>query len=115
MSRSRSNSGGTNGDKDSGTKSGKDSGKDDDKGSGTHGDPTAVVDRALRAALYADDDTALDTGASLLAADPATDVELARRGAEFVAQAWRRGWQPADVVRIVRRELTTPMCASPRP
>nr|WP_202477838.1 DUF2786 domain-containing protein [Streptomyces sp. SID5470] len=47
----------------------------------------------------------MDTGASLLAADPATDTELARRGAEFVAQAWRRGWQPADVVRIVRREL----------
>ncbi|MEU1476234.1 DUF2786 domain-containing protein [Streptomyces sp. NPDC005760] len=70
-----------------------------------NGDTTATVDRAFRAALYADDDTALDTGASLLAADPATDAELARRGAEFVAQAWRRGWQPADVVRIVRREL----------
>ncbi|MFF7560935.1 DUF2786 domain-containing protein [Streptomyces pseudovenezuelae] len=70
-----------------------------------HGDPAGTVDRAFRAALYADDDTALDTGASLLAADPATDTELARRGAEFVAQAWRRGWQPADVVRIVRREL----------
>ncbi|KUM86521.1 MULTISPECIES: DUF2786 domain-containing protein [Streptomyces] len=70
-----------------------------------HGDPAGTVDRAFRAALYADDDTALDTGASLLAADPATDAELARRGAEFVAQAWRRGWQPADVVRIVRREL----------
>ncbi|MFK4100676.1 DUF2786 domain-containing protein [Streptomyces sp. NPDC019531] len=50
----------------------------------------------------------MDTGASLLAADPATDTELARRGAEFVAQAWRRGWQPADVVRIVRRELDDP-------
>ncbi|MER6285491.1 DUF2786 domain-containing protein [Streptomyces sviceus] len=71
----------------------------------THGDPTGTVERAFRAALYTDDDSALDTGASLLAADPATDVELARRGAEFVAQAWRRGWQPADVVRIVRREL----------
>jgi uncharacterized protein DUF2786 len=71
----------------------------------TTGDPTGTVDRAFRAALYADDDTALDTGASLLAADPASDPELARRGAEFVAQAWRRGWQPADVVRIVRREL----------
>lgn len=74
-------------------------------GSGTPGDPPHLVDRAFRAALYADDDTALDTGASLLAAAPATDAELARRGAEFVAQAWRRGWQPADVVRIVRREL----------
>lgn len=69
------------------------------------GDATRIVDRAFEAALYAQDDTALDTGASLLASDPATDAELARRGAEFVAQAWRRGWQPADVVRIVRREL----------
>lgn len=64
-----------------------------------------TVDRAFRTALYSDDDTALDTGASLLAADPAADAELARRGVEFVAQAWRRGWQPADVVRLVRREL----------
>ncbi|WP_180687466.1 DUF2786 domain-containing protein [Streptomyces gossypiisoli] len=68
---------------------------------------TSTVDRAFRAALYAptDDRAALDTGASLLAADPAADAELTRRGLEFVAGAWRRGWQPADVVRIVRREL----------
>ncbi|WP_369171318.1 DUF2786 domain-containing protein [Streptomyces sp. R28] len=63
------------------------------------------VDRAFEHALYADNDTALDTGASLLAADPAADAELARRGEEFVAAAWRRGWQPADVVRLVRRDL----------
>ncbi|MEV6740109.1 DUF2786 domain-containing protein [Streptomyces sp. NPDC051104] len=66
---------------------------------------TTTVDRALRAALYDDTDATLDTGASLLAADPAADGELARRGQEFVAAAWRRGWQPADVVRLVRREL----------
>lgn len=66
---------------------------------------SSTVDRAFRAALYETGDTALDTGASLLAADPAADTELARRGEEFVATAWRRGWQPADVVRIVRREL----------
>ncbi|SDO51043.1 Protein of unknown function [Streptomyces sp. cf386] len=72
--------------------------------SGTPGTPDAV-DRAFRHALYADADTALDTGASLLAADPAADAELARRGREFVAAAWRRGWQPADVVRLVRRDL----------
>ncbi|MER7690112.1 DUF2786 domain-containing protein [Streptomyces sp. NPDC097610] len=65
----------------------------------------SIVERAFEAALYADSDAALDTGASLLAADPASDAELARRGEEFVASAWRRGWQPADVVRIVRREL----------
>jgi hypothetical protein len=63
------------------------------------------VDRAFRAALYDDSDAALDTGASLLAADPAADAELALRGEQFVAAAWRRRWQPADVVRIVRREL----------
>ncbi|MDG5801139.1 DUF2786 domain-containing protein [Streptomyces ossamyceticus] len=66
---------------------------------------TSTVERAFEAALYADTDAALDTGASLLAADPATDAEVARRGREFVAGAWRRGWQPADVVRLVRREL----------
>ncbi|WP_374935396.1 DUF2786 domain-containing protein [Streptomyces resistomycificus] len=66
---------------------------------------TSTVERAFQAALYADSDSALDVGASLLAADPAADAELTRRGEEFVATAWRRGWQPADVVRIVRREL----------
>ncbi|MGW8629839.1 DUF2786 domain-containing protein [Streptomyces sp. NPDC055793] len=64
-----------------------------------------TVDRAFEAALYDTAEQALDTAASLLAADPAADAELARRGEEFVATAWRRGWQPADLVRIVRREL----------
>ncbi|MFI7142000.1 DUF2786 domain-containing protein [Streptomyces massasporeus] len=66
---------------------------------------STTVDRAFGAALYQTGETALDTGASLLASDPAADAELDRRGEEFVAAAWRRGWQPADVVRIVRREL----------
>ncbi|GGY21177.1 DUF2786 domain-containing protein [Streptomyces djakartensis] len=66
---------------------------------------SSTVDRAFEVALYETGETALDTGASLLASDPAADAELARRGQEFVAAAWRRGWQPADVVRIVRREL----------
>ncbi|MFD9096294.1 DUF2786 domain-containing protein [Streptomyces collinus] len=65
----------------------------------------STVERAFRAALYDDTDAGLDTGASLLAADPAADGELARRGEEFMATAWQRGWQPADVVRLVRREL----------
>ncbi|MGW3358080.1 DUF2786 domain-containing protein [Streptomyces bungoensis] len=65
----------------------------------------STVERAFRAALYDHTDTGLDTGASLLAADPIADAELARRGEEFIAAAWRRGWQPADVVRLVRREL----------
>ncbi|MFJ5260998.1 DUF2786 domain-containing protein [Streptomyces sp. NPDC088387] len=69
-----------------------------------------TVDRAFETALYvtADtgaDDVALDTAASLLAADPTADAELDRRGRDFVAAAWRRGWQPADVVRLVRRDL----------
>jgi hypothetical protein len=64
-----------------------------------------TVERAFAVALYADTDTALDTGASLLAADPGADAELARRGQELTAALWRRGWQPADVVRMVRREL----------
>ncbi|MBC2863822.1 DUF2786 domain-containing protein [Streptomyces mexicanus] len=72
--------------------------------SGSSG-PSGTVERALRVALHTATDDALDTGASLLAADPASDAELARRGEELVAAAWRRGWQPADVVRIVRREL----------
>ncbi|MEU3793777.1 DUF2786 domain-containing protein [Streptomyces fructofermentans] len=66
---------------------------------------SGAVERAFAAALYAGSDSALDTGASLLAADPGSDTELARRGEEFVAAAWRRGWQPADLVRVVRREL----------
>ncbi|MEU2372353.1 MULTISPECIES: DUF2786 domain-containing protein [Streptomyces] len=65
----------------------------------------SVVDRAFRSALYDTGDDTLDTGASLLAADPTADAELARRGEDFVAAAWQRGWQPADVVRVVRREL----------
>ncbi|QOV36548.1 DUF2786 domain-containing protein [Streptomyces ferrugineus] len=65
----------------------------------------STVDRAFESALYDTEHTTLDTGASLLAADPEADAELARRGEEFVAVAWRRGWQPADVVRLVRRDL----------
>ncbi|PKV87027.1 DUF2786 domain-containing protein [Streptomyces sp. TLI_146] len=67
-----------------------------------------TVERALAAALYAESDTDLDTGASLLAADPSADAELALRGQELVGRAWERGWQPADVVRMVRRELAEP-------
>ncbi|NEB82553.1 DUF2786 domain-containing protein, partial [Streptomyces sp. SID14478] len=65
---------------------------------------TDTVERAFAAALYGADGD-LDTGASLLAADPSADTELALRGQEFVRRAWERGWQPADVVRMVVREL----------
>ncbi len=66
---------------------------------------TQAVTRAFEAALYATDDTSLDRGAAVLAADLAVVREARARGAEFVTQAWQRGWQPADVVRMVRREL----------
>ncbi|MGW6552870.1 DUF2786 domain-containing protein, partial [Streptomyces sp. NPDC055051] len=65
----------------------------------------STVERALRESLYDRDDRSLDTAASLLAADPAADAGLARRGEEFVRTLWERGWQPADLARTVRREL----------
>ncbi|MFJ8826235.1 DUF2786 domain-containing protein [Streptomyces sp. NPDC102467] len=66
---------------------------------------SSTVERAFAAALFTADPD-LDTGASLLAADPSSDAELALRGREFVRRAWERGWQPADVVRMVGRELS---------
>ncbi|OKI99754.1 aromatic acid decarboxylase [Streptomyces sp. CB01249] len=65
----------------------------------------SVIDQAFAAALYTEGDAGLDTGASLLAAAPQADAELVRRGEEFVRRAWQRGWLPADVVRLVRRDL----------
>ncbi|GAA1375427.1 DUF2786 domain-containing protein [Streptomyces beijiangensis] len=64
-----------------------------------------VIDQAFAAALYSEGVEGLDTGASLLAADPTADEALGRRGEEFVRLAWARGWEPADLVRIVRRDL----------
>ncbi|WP_405985200.1 DUF2786 domain-containing protein [Streptomyces sp. NBC_00872] len=74
---------------------------DADAGAGT-------VERALRAVLSTrggERGEGLDSGASLLAADPGADAELRLRGVGFVRLAWERGWQPADVVRLVRRDL----------
>ncbi|WP_369144956.1 DUF2786 domain-containing protein [Streptomyces sp. R44] len=65
---------------------------------------STTIDKAFEA-LYATDDGSLDLAASLLAAAPGTDAELARRGEEFVRTLWVRGWQPADLVRMARREL----------
>ncbi|MCL7380928.1 DUF2786 domain-containing protein [Streptomyces sp. 35G-GA-8] len=72
-----------------------------------------TVERALAAALSARSGDrggadGIDTGASLLAADPAADTELRLRGEEFVRLAWERGWGPADVGRLVRRDLDGP-------
>ncbi|MFJ1579260.1 DUF2786 domain-containing protein [Streptomyces sp. NPDC088182] len=79
----------------------------------TAGAAARTVERALTAVLSAragDGGSAdgIDTGASLLAADPAADAELRRRGEQFVRLAWERGWQPADVARLVRRDLDGP-------
>ncbi|MEU6993015.1 DUF2786 domain-containing protein [Streptomyces sp. NPDC046465] len=68
----------------------------------------SVIDKAFAAALYSDGDDGLDTGASLLAATPEADAELRRRGEEYLSRAWRNGWQPADVIRLVRRDLEEP-------
>ncbi|AZM54633.1 aromatic acid decarboxylase [Streptomyces sp. WAC 01529] len=74
----------------------------------------SVIEKAFAAALYGDGQGGrnghhgIDTGASLLAATPAADPELRRRGEEYLRRAWRHGWQPADVVRLVRRDLDDP-------
>ncbi|MET9493557.1 DUF2786 domain-containing protein [Streptomyces sp. NPDC006552] len=64
----------------------------------------STVERAFATALFSADGD-LDTAASLLAADPSADAELALRGREFVRRTWERGWQPADVLRMAGREL----------
>ncbi|MEV7441077.1 DUF2786 domain-containing protein [Streptomyces sp. NPDC091204] len=68
-----------------------------------------IVERAFAAALYAQDDAGLDTGASVLVADQGrwggVGRELLARGEAYVRQGWERGWQPADVLRLVRRDL----------
>ncbi|MFE7596954.1 DUF2786 domain-containing protein [Streptomyces sp. NPDC057494] len=66
---------------------------------------STIIEKAFEA-LYASDDGSLDTAASLLAAAPGADAELVRRGEEFVRTLWVRGWQPADLVRTARRELS---------
>ncbi|WP_446042590.1 DUF2786 domain-containing protein, partial [Streptomyces albidoflavus] len=74
--------------------------------------PETPVARALAAALYggADDDAALDTGASLLAAADPDEAgrELLLRGEEYVRRAWERGWLPADLDREARRQELDP-------
>jgi hypothetical protein len=73
------------------------------------GSVVEIVDRAFAAALYAQGDAGLDAGASVLVADPGgwpgVGRELLGRGEAYVRQAWERGWQPRDVLRLVRRDL----------
>ncbi|MFI2672201.1 DUF2786 domain-containing protein [Streptomyces albidoflavus] len=86
------------------------SGRGERNGGGPRAD--TPVARALAAALYsgADDDAALDTGASLLAAADPDEAgrELLLRGEEYVRRAWERGWLPADLDREARRQELDP-------
>jgi hypothetical protein len=54
-------------------------------------------------------DLALDTGASMLAASAAQWPEVSRAllgyAERSVGRSWASGWRPADLVRVVRREL----------
>lgn len=76
------------------------------------GDAGALLEQAVRSVLTAPDDTldlALDTGASLLAASagqwPAVSRALLGYADTAVGRCWSAGWRPADLVRVVRREL----------
>ncbi|MBH1935504.1 DUF2786 domain-containing protein [Streptomyces sp. AV19] len=64
--------------------------------------------RGLRALSAADAEDAADASASALAASPEGPEALGRallRAAEAeVRAAWERGWQPADAVRLARRD-----------
>ncbi|MET9853297.1 DUF2786 domain-containing protein [Streptomyces sp. NPDC006450] len=71
-----------------------------------------IVDRACEAALYNQDDAGLDAGASVLVAEGdrwgGVGQALLARGETYLRQAWERGWRPADVLRLVRRDLEQP-------
>ncbi|MBO1413402.1 DUF2786 domain-containing protein [Streptomyces sp. FH025] len=71
-----------------------------------------MLEQAVRSVLTAPEDgldLALDTGASLLAASdgqwPAVSRALLGYADTAVGRCWSAGWRPADLVRVVRREL----------
>jgi len=73
---------------------------------------STLVETQFLAVLGASDDAAedaIDLGASLLAASAAEWPAISRAVLALYARTadgcWRRGWQPADVVRMVDREL----------
>ncbi|MFJ2776064.1 MULTISPECIES: DUF2786 domain-containing protein [unclassified Kitasatospora] len=81
-------------------------------GAGANGSAGPLLDQALRAVLTAPEDgldLALDTGASLLAASagqwPAVSRALLGHADTAVGRCWSAGWRPADLTRVVRREL----------
>ncbi|MEU8511814.1 DUF2786 domain-containing protein [Kitasatospora sp. NPDC048722] len=76
------------------------------------GDVGPLLEQAVRSVLTAPDemlDLALDTGASLLAASagqwPAVSRAVLGYADTAVGRCWSAGWRPADLVRVVRREL----------
>ncbi|MFJ4439526.1 DUF2786 domain-containing protein [Streptomyces sp. NPDC088923] len=81
--------------------------RDTPSGESRRPDPARAARDALGAALGDGSDRSLDTAASLLAALPATTAHalLTERGTALLGAAWRRGWEPADLARLVRREL----------
>lgn len=71
-----------------------------------------LLDQAVRSVLTAPEDAldlALDTGASLLAASVGQWPEVSRavlgHADTAVGRCWSAGWRPADLARVVRREL----------
>ncbi|MFE2410635.1 DUF2786 domain-containing protein [Kitasatospora sp. NPDC059408] len=76
------------------------------------GDAGPLLEQAVRSVLTAPDellDLALDTGASLLAASagqwPAVSRAVLGYADTAVGRCWSAGWRPADLARVVRREL----------
>ena len=74
---------------------------------------TSEAARLLRELLlervWSDDDLLLDsTARGLAAADPSVDSSGTATAAllEAVAHTWERGWQPADVMHVVRRDTS---------
>ncbi|GAA2978172.1 DUF2786 domain-containing protein [Kitasatospora sp. NPDC006786] len=71
-----------------------------------------LLEQAVRSVLTAPEDAldlALDTGASLLAASAGQWPEVSRavlgHADAAVGRCWSAGWRPADLARVVRREL----------
>ncbi|MFJ6772888.1 DUF2786 domain-containing protein, partial [Kitasatospora sp. NPDC091257] len=71
-----------------------------------------LLEQAVRSVLTAPEDAldlALDTGASLLAASAGQWPEVSRavlgHADTAVGRCWSAGWRPADLARVVRREL----------
>ncbi|MGW4893271.1 DUF2786 domain-containing protein [Kitasatospora sp. NPDC004240] len=76
------------------------------------GGAVALLEQAVRQVVTAPEeglDLALDTGASLLAASPGQWPAVARALLAYAETAlgrcWSAGWRPADLARVVRRDL----------